>query len=152
MQFQQHVHIRFTLRPYSVLRLHCGVFTQCHKWRPRLFIYKNFWAVLSLTFGAQPKGLLHKWVSFSSQQPLVLVLSTWPFLLGRVFSRGSAAFLVLSQKVQIWCPVFSTSMTQLQYCGSATYLIFSFIFTTKQQNIIIIYETLFLNISFCILS
>jgi len=30
--------------------------------------------MLSPTFGAQPQGLLHKWVSFSTQ-PLVLVLS-----------------------------------------------------------------------------
>ena len=62
------------------------------------------------------------------------------------------SIFVLSQKVQICCHVFSTSMAQLQYYGSAAYLIFSFIFTAKQQNIIIIHKTLFLNISFYILS
>ena len=56
----------------------------CLKWRSKPFMYTKFWTVLSPTFGVQPQGLLHKWVSFPAY-PLVLVLSTWPFLLGRVF-------------------------------------------------------------------
>jgi len=71
-------------RPYSFILIHCGALTQCLKWRPKVFIYRNILAVLSPTFGAQPQGLLHKWVSFSAQ-PLALVLSTWPFLLRMVF-------------------------------------------------------------------
>jgi len=71
-------------RPYFILLPRFSTTTQCLKWGPKLFIYKNFWAVFSPTFGAQPQGLLHKWVSFSTQ-PLVLVLSMRPFFFGRVF-------------------------------------------------------------------
>ena len=95
-------------------------------------------------------------VTFPSWKGFLGCSTSWiwapSFLAKKVSSRGLAPFLVLSQKVQICCLIFSTSMAQLQYCDSAAYLILSFIFTAKQQNIIIICKTLFLNISLCILS
>jgi len=71
-------------KPYSTLLLHCGTSTHWLEWRPKVFIYRNFWVVLSPTFDALPYGLLHKWISFSTQL-LVSVLSTWHFLLKKVF-------------------------------------------------------------------
>jgi len=157
-------------RPYSVLVLHCGSSTQCLEWRPQVFIYRNFWTVLSPTFGAQPQGLLYKWVS-SSAQPLALVLSTWPFLLGRIFLAVEPHRFGLQVSKQIGfsneaqlhflCSVRKSKYVVLSFLFSwlsssivaqlHTYIFF-FIFTAKQENIIIIHKTLYLNISFCILS
>jgi len=53
-------------RPYFFPILHYGASTECLKLRPKLFIYRNIWAVLIPTFGAQPQGLLHKCYSFFS--------------------------------------------------------------------------------------
>jgi len=87
-------------RPHSILLLQFWVSTQCLEWRHEVFIYRNFWAVLNPTFGAQPQWVfLHRWVSFSTH-PLVLVLSTRPFPIGRVFLAVEPYEIVLQVSLQ----------------------------------------------------
>ena len=98
MQFQQHLHIRFTLRgfPFCFTSLILSYYyisdtTQCLEWRHEVFIYRNFCIVLNHR-GFFTSGFL--------SQPLVLVLSTWPFPFKRVFLAAQSHGFVLQISLQ----------------------------------------------------
>ena len=70
-------------KPCSTLLLHCGAYTQCFKWELHVFIYRNFWVVLSPTFGTQPCAAL-------SAEHILLGLNYASFEVLSPFFRSSA--------------------------------------------------------------